>query len=196
MVIRIHVSKKNRQRNGQKKKYKRTRRVWRYQRGNQNPCIEEEQTTQWPRSLVLCICFVDRCLSFCFFFFWPLCCLFFFDTWVLITPLVSSNYRQYNDPMKEDQHTLKIEQKEPYKKTWVNLGRIISSFSTSGARRIKLVKSWNSDYPFGIFKLFLSFCTFSFGHCVVCSSSIHGFWLPLWYLQTLLVLLYFFFIYD
>ena len=24
----------------------------------------------------------------------------------------------------------------------------------------------------------LSFCTFSFGHCVVCSSSIYGFWLP------------------
>jgi len=23
------------------------RRVWRYQRGNQNPYIEEEQTTQW-----------------------------------------------------------------------------------------------------------------------------------------------------
>ena len=33
----------------------------------------------------------------------------------------------------------------------------------------------------------LSFCTFSFGHCVVCSSSIYGFWLPLWYLYTLLV---------
>ena len=32
----------------------------------------------------------------------------------------------------------------------------------------------------------LSFCTFSFGHCVVCSSSIYGFWLPLWNLQTLL----------
>ena len=30
----------------------------------------------------------------------------------------------------------------------------------------------------------LSFCTF--GHCVVCSSSIYRFWLPLWYLQTLL----------
>jgi hypothetical protein len=27
----------------------------------------------------------------------------------------------------------------------------------------------------------LSFCTFSFGHCVVCLSSIYGFWLPLWY---------------
>jgi hypothetical protein len=33
----------------------------------------------------------------------------------------------------------------------------------------------------------LSFCTFSFGHCVVCSSSIYSFWLPVWYLQTLLV---------
>jgi hypothetical protein len=27
----------------------------------------------------------------------------------------------------------------------------------------------------------LSICTFSFGHCVVCSSSIFGFGLPLWY---------------
>ena len=33
----------------------------------------------------------------------------------------------------------------------------------------------------------LSFCTFSFGHCVVCSSLIYGFWLLLWYLQTLLI---------
>ena len=46
-VIRIYISK-NRQHNGQKKKYKRTRRVWRYQRGNQNLHIEE-QTTQWPK---------------------------------------------------------------------------------------------------------------------------------------------------
>jgi hypothetical protein len=30
----------------------------------------------------------------------------------------------------------------------------------------------------------LSFRPFSIGHCVVC-SSIYGFWLPLWYLQTL-----------
>ena len=34
----------------------------------------------------------------------------------------------------------------------------------------------------------LSFCTFYFGHCVVCSSSIYGFWLPFWYFQTLLIL--------
>jgi hypothetical protein len=25
------------------------RRVWRYQRGNKNPYIKEEQTTQWPK---------------------------------------------------------------------------------------------------------------------------------------------------
>jgi len=43
------------------------------------------------RSLVLHVCFVDRCLSFCTFFFWPLCCLFFFDIRILITPLVSPN---------------------------------------------------------------------------------------------------------
>ena len=28
------------------------RRVWRYQRGNQNPYIVEEQTTQWPKEKV------------------------------------------------------------------------------------------------------------------------------------------------
>jgi hypothetical protein len=28
------------------------RRVWRYQRGNQNPYIEEEQTKQWPKEKV------------------------------------------------------------------------------------------------------------------------------------------------
>ena len=29
--------------------------------------------------------------------------------------------------------------------------------------------------------------SFSFDHCVVCPSSIYRFWLPVWYLQTLLV---------
>ena len=31
-----------------------------------------------------------------------------------------------------------------------------------------------------------SFCHFSFGHCVVCSTSIYRFWLPLWNRQALL----------
>ena len=34
----------------------------------------------------------------------------------------------------------------------------------------------------------LFFCTFSFDHCVVFSSLIYEFWLPLWYLQSLLIL--------
>jgi hypothetical protein len=40
------------------------------------------------RSLVFCACFIDRCLHF---FFWPLCCLFFFDIRIVITTLGSSN---------------------------------------------------------------------------------------------------------
>jgi hypothetical protein len=44
------------------------------------------------RSLVLHVCFVDRCLHF---FFWPLYCLSFFDLRILITPLVSSSF-SYN----------------------------------------------------------------------------------------------------
>jgi len=33
-----------------------------------------------------------------------------------------------------------------------------------------------------------SLCPFSLRHCVVCSSSIYGFWLSLWYIQTLLTI--------
>ena len=44
-----------------------------------------------------------------------------------------------------------------------------------GIEKIKLNRKWHC----------LSFCTFSYVHCVVCSSSIYGFWLPLWYLQSL-----------
>ena len=43
------------------------------------------------RFLVLYVCFVDRCLSFCLFFFWPLYCLLFFDLRIMITALASSN---------------------------------------------------------------------------------------------------------
>jgi hypothetical protein len=55
----------------------------------------------------------------------------------------------------------------------------------------------NSDYSFGIFwpLCFLSFFDIrilitplvSFGHCVVCPSSIYGFWLPLWYILAIVL---------
>ena len=87
------------------------------------------------RSLVLCVCFVDRCLAFYTFILaivlsvllrytdsdypfgilWPLCFQFFFDIRILIIPLVSC------------------------------------------------------------------------GHCVVNSSSIYRFWLPLWYLVAIVL---------
>jgi ribosomal protein L32 len=93
-------------------------------------------------------------------------------------------------------------------------GRVCSSCSTSGTRHVNLVtnpvisREWGKDrevfttcgtYPWSFLKqiLFymyicfvdrcLSFCTFSFRHCVVRSSSIYGFWLSLWYLQALLI---------
>ena len=47
------------------------------------------------RSLVLYVCFVDHCLSFLYIFFWPLCCMFFFDIRILIAPLVSLNSSLY-----------------------------------------------------------------------------------------------------
>jgi hypothetical protein len=43
------------------------------------------------RSLVICVCFVYRCLIFSLYLL-PLCCLSFFDLRILITPLVYSNY--------------------------------------------------------------------------------------------------------
>ena len=47
-----------------------------------------------------------------------------------------------------------------------------------------------------MYALYIVVCTFYFRHCVFCSSSIYGFWLPLWYLQTLLYYFFFFFFYS
>jgi phage FluMu protein Com len=104
-AIRIYISKKNRQRNGQKIPKGQSESIYqrrtdntmakRYQRGNQNLYIKEEQTTQWPKdtkgAIRIYISKKDRqhngqkipkgqSDSDCpFGIFWPLCCLFFFD---------------------------------------------------------------------------------------------------------------------
>jgi hypothetical protein len=41
------------------------------------------------RSLVLCVCFEDHCLSFCHFFFWPLCIMSIPTTFRLFRVLTS-----------------------------------------------------------------------------------------------------------
>jgi hypothetical protein len=40
-------------------------------------------------------------------------------------------------------------------------------------------------YVYVLYIIVFPFVLFSVGHCVVCTSSIYGFWLPLWYLQAL-----------
>ena len=73
-AIRIYISKKNRQRNGQKIPKGQSESIYqrrtdnamakRYQRGNQNLYIKEEQTTQWPKDtkglIRICISKNDR----------------------------------------------------------------------------------------------------------------------------------------
>ena len=97
--------------------------------------------------------------------FWPVCCLSF-DLRILITPLVS-------------------------------FGQCVVCPSIYGFwLPLWYLRFTDSDYRFGIFWPLC--CLFfylrilitplvSFGQCVVC-PSIYGFWLPLWYLQTLLML--------
>ena len=61
------------------------------------------------RSLGLCVCVVDGCLSF---FFWPQCCLSFFDLRILITslwclqalPISFQNLVHFNYDILEDLH--------------------------------------------------------------------------------------------
>jgi hypothetical protein len=101
------------------------------------------------------------------YIFWPLCCLF--DMRILITPLVSFG------------HCVVCSICGFWLPLWYLLAIVLS------------VRYTDSDYPFGIFWPLC--CLFdirilitplvSFGHCVVC--SIYGFWLPLWYLQALLI---------
>ena len=63
------------------------------------PLVEQELLTlpkhmsspRVTRPLVLCVMFCRSLFVHLSFFFWPLCCLFFFESRILITPLVSSN---------------------------------------------------------------------------------------------------------
>ena len=75
--------------------------------------------------------------------------------------------------------------------SWCHLTAIrrVSQVEHEPFRRLPAVFSWVRVARSLVFYLVLEIvvCTFSFGHCVVCPSSIYWFWLPLWYLQTLLI---------
>jgi hypothetical protein len=63
------------------------------------PVFSEVRVT---RSLVLFVCFVDRCLSLSFFFcrFCSLCCLFLFDLRILINHYGIFKLFQQSSPMQ------------------------------------------------------------------------------------------------
>jgi hypothetical protein len=61
------------------------------------------------QSLVLCVCFVGRCLLF---FLWQLCCLSFFDIRILITPfgilkffLTPPHFNEVSVPSQESERS-------------------------------------------------------------------------------------------
>jgi hypothetical protein len=110
------------------------------------------------RSLVLSVGFVDRCLSF-------------FNEIKIIVANVIGQYR--------DRYT--------------SVGTVVLTSTLIICPRLRLghYQCFSQYYcPCAVYKKSLkirfvdrclSFCIFSFGHCVVCSSSIDGFWLHLWY---------------
>ena len=109
--------------------------------------------------------------------FWSLCCLFFFDILILTTPLVSFGHCVVCSSL--------------IYWFWLPLWYLLAI--------VLSVLLWytDSDYPFGIFWslcclfffdiLILTTPLVSFGHCVVCSSLIYWFWLPLWYLLVIVL---------
>ena len=107
--------------------------------------------------------------------FWPLCCQFFFDIRNLITPLVSFGHC--------------VVRSSSIYRFWLPLWYLVAIVSSA------LLRYTDSDYPFDILCPLLRLLFFDiemmitplvyFGHCVVCSSSIYRFWLPIWYLVAI-----------
>ena len=64
-----------------------------YHNQNQNPVMSLVfSRIHVARSLVFCVVFCRLLFVLLYFFYCPLCCLFFFDLRLLITPLLSSNF--------------------------------------------------------------------------------------------------------
>ena len=115
--------------------------------------------------------------DYTFGIFWPLCFLTFFDLQILITPLVSFGHCVVW-PSSIYRFSLHF---------WYLLAILLSD----------LLRFTDSDYLFGIFwplccltffdlQILITFLV-SFGHCVVCPSSIYRSWLLLWYLLAIVL---------
>jgi hypothetical protein len=115
--------------------------------------------------------------DYTFDIFWPLCCMFFFDVRILITPLISFDHCVVcSSSMYE---------------FWLHLWYLLTIVL------YVLLQYTDYDYTFGI--CWPLCCMFFFNiqiliaplvsvdHCVVCSSSIYRLWLHLWYLLTIVL---------
>jgi hypothetical protein len=131
----------------------------RYQGDKQNLYVIEEQTTQSDYTLVI---------------FWSLCCLFFYDIQILITPwyLLSIVFRRTDNTMakgyQEGNQSLYIIEEQTTK--WPK--------DTNGV--IRICKSKTKRQHNGTPLVY-------FGHCVVCSSMVYRFWLHPWYLLAIVL---------
>jgi hypothetical protein len=63
--------------------------------------------------------------------------------------------------------------------------KLCHSYVSKGSSSMQRIEQIDMLWSLLFNLLFVSY-NFSFGHFFVCSSSIYGFWLPLWYLQTFL----------
>jgi phage FluMu protein Com len=132
--------------------------------------------------------------------FWPLCCLFFFDIRILIAPLVSFDHwrRTDNTMVKRYQRSnqnlyIKEEQTTQWSKDTKGAIRICISKKNRQHNGQKIPKEQSESVYRPLCCLFffdiqiLIAPLVSFDHCVVCSSLIYRFWLPLWYLLTIVL---------
>jgi hypothetical protein len=149
------------------------------------------------RSLVFCVMFCRSLLVLLYFFFWSLCCLSF-DLRILITSLwylvaIVLSFLRFTDsdylPLVSFGHCVVCPSIYGF---WLPpFGILWPLCCLSFDLRILITSLW---YLLVIVLSFLRFTDSDYlplvscGHCVVC-PSIYGFWLPLWYLQTLLILL-------
>ena len=115
--------------------------------------------------------------DYLFGIFWPLCCLTVFELQILITSLVSFGH---SDVWPSSIYRF-----------WLPLWYLLAIVFSD------LFRFTDSDCTFGIFWPLCCLTVFdlqilitplvSFGHCVVCPSSIYTFWLPLWYLLAIVL---------
>jgi hypothetical protein len=118
--------------------------------------------------------------------FWQLYCLFFVDLLILIVPLVSFGHcifcsssiywfwlknKQWPKDTKKAMRISKSTKNRQYN------GQKIPKVQAESVNRRRTDNTMAKRYQTLV----------SFGHCIVCSSSIYWFWLPLWYLLAIVL---------